>query len=210
MEEKQATKISLSTFLLIIAIIAIIVMGVFIYKLNNEKTIETQKSAKLQSQVNSLNGIVSDLQGKIGTISETINSSNSIENKSKTESLKNSNETKQNTVKQNADATNVSNNTTTQNKSEETIKDTNKIVKTAKPWGFAGSSLQEVRLYENGDAYNITYNGEGFEEKNIIHKDLIAKNVDDIESNEETDGNVILKGKNIEEINSYGWIVFKK
>ncbi len=77
MEEKNVTKISLSTFLLIIAIIAIIVMGVFIYKLNNEKTAEIQKSTELQSQLNNLNGTVSDLQRKINNISETINTDTS-------------------------------------------------------------------------------------------------------------------------------------
>ena len=82
MEEKQATKISLSTFLLIIAIIIIIIMCVFIYKLNNEKTKEMQKSENLQSQVNSLNGTVSDLQGKINTISQTINTNSSNVNTS--------------------------------------------------------------------------------------------------------------------------------
>lgn len=64
MEEKKVTKISLSTFLLILAIIAIIVMGIFIYKLNNDKTIEIQKSTELQAKVNSLNRIVSELQEK--------------------------------------------------------------------------------------------------------------------------------------------------
>ena len=73
MDEKNVTKISLSTFFLILAIIALIVMGVFIYKLNNEKTIETQKSANLQEQFNSLNGALSDLQEKINSISNTIN-----------------------------------------------------------------------------------------------------------------------------------------
>ena len=80
MEKKNVTKISLSTFLLIIAIIAIIVMGIFIYKLNNDKTAEIQKSTELQLQVNSLNGTVSDLQGKINNISETINSSGNATN----------------------------------------------------------------------------------------------------------------------------------
>lgn len=82
MEEKNVTKISLSTFFLILAIIAIIVMGIFIYKLNNDKTAEIQKSTELQSQVNNLNGTVSQLQEKINTISETINSS--TQNQSKT------------------------------------------------------------------------------------------------------------------------------
>ena len=85
MEEKNVTKISLSTFFLILAIIAIIVMGVFIYKLNNEKAAEIQKSTELQSQVNSLNRTVNDLQGKITSISETIssNESNMTNNNSK-------------------------------------------------------------------------------------------------------------------------------
>lgn len=73
MEEKNITKISLSTFLLIIAIIAIIVMGIFIYKLNNDKTTEIQKSTELQSQVSSLSGTVNNLQGKIDNISNITN-----------------------------------------------------------------------------------------------------------------------------------------
>lgn len=65
MEEKNVTKISLSTFFLILVNVAIIIMGIFIYKLNNDKTAEIQKSTELQAQVNILNGTVSDLQGKI-------------------------------------------------------------------------------------------------------------------------------------------------
>ena len=41
MEEKKVTKISLSTFFLILAIIAIIVMGIFIYKLNNDNILSS-------------------------------------------------------------------------------------------------------------------------------------------------------------------------
>ena len=40
--ENETKKISLSTFLLILAVIIIAIMGVFIFKLNNEKNIETQ------------------------------------------------------------------------------------------------------------------------------------------------------------------------
>ncbi len=72
MEEKKEIKISLSTFFLILTIITIIVMGIFIYKLNNDKTAEIQKSTELQAQVNRLNVTLSDLQGKINNISGTI------------------------------------------------------------------------------------------------------------------------------------------
>ena len=101
MEEKKAGKISLSTIFLIIAIIAIIVMGLFLYKLNNDKASEIQKSAELQSQINSLNGTVSDLQGKLDIISETINS---------TENEKNTNDTSEtSSKKQTLEEANVTN-----------------------------------------------------------------------------------------------------
>lgn len=80
MEGKKPIKISLSTFFLILAIIVIIVMGMFIYKLNKDKTAEIQKSAQLKEQVNNLNGTVSELQNKINNISETIKDNDSTEN----------------------------------------------------------------------------------------------------------------------------------
>ena len=80
MEEKNTSKISLSTVFLILAIIVILVMGIFIYKLNNDKTAEIKKSTDLQAQVNNLNGTISELQGKIDSISQTINSNNTTNN----------------------------------------------------------------------------------------------------------------------------------
>ena len=82
MEDKKTTKISLSTFFLILAIIAIILMGVYIYKLNSDKTAEIQKSTELQAQVNNLNGTVSQLQGKLDSISNTL-ASNTTNNSGK-------------------------------------------------------------------------------------------------------------------------------
>ncbi len=70
MEEKK--KIGISTILLIIAIIALAVMGAFIYKLNNDKKLEVQKNIELQGKVADLNNTINELQGKIDTISETI------------------------------------------------------------------------------------------------------------------------------------------
>ena len=62
MEEKNVKKISLSTVFLILAIITIIVMGVLIFKLNNDKTAAIQKSTELQSKVNNLNETMNNLQ----------------------------------------------------------------------------------------------------------------------------------------------------
>lgn len=73
MEESKVTKINLSAFLLIIAIIIIAIMGFFIYKLNSEKNIEIKKSADLQAQVSNLNNTVNSLQSKMNTNAETIN-----------------------------------------------------------------------------------------------------------------------------------------
>ena len=80
MGKKETVKVSVSTFFLIIAIIVIAVMGYFMYKLYNDKVEETKKSADLQNQVNTLNGTVNDLQGKIDTISKYINSNGYEEN----------------------------------------------------------------------------------------------------------------------------------
>lgn len=72
--EKKALKISLSTFFLILAIIVIIVMGFFMFKLYNDKNTEVQKSAKLSEEVQNLNSELNTLQDKINTISNTISS----------------------------------------------------------------------------------------------------------------------------------------
>ena len=73
MEEKKAIKISFSTFFLIITIIAIGIMGFFIYKLNDDKT-------KATEQVNELNNRVSLLENteKEPTIIEKTNTNAEI------------------------------------------------------------------------------------------------------------------------------------
>lgn len=80
MEEKKVTKISLSTFFLILSIIVIVVMTIFMYKLYNEKIEANEKSDELQTQVTSLNSTVNNLQEKIDSISSEINSNNSADN----------------------------------------------------------------------------------------------------------------------------------
>ncbi len=77
MEEKKVIKISLSTFFLILAIIAIVIMAIFMYKLYNENIEANQKTAELQIQASNLNRTISNLQEKINTISSTINSTES-------------------------------------------------------------------------------------------------------------------------------------
>ena len=69
MEEKRVTKTSLLAFFLILAIITIIVMGIYIYKISSDKKLEIQKSTELQSKVNRLSTTVNDLQEKINNTS---------------------------------------------------------------------------------------------------------------------------------------------
>ena len=70
MEKGKNTKTVLMIIFLIIIIIA---MGMFIYKLNNERTNEINKTAELQDQIESLNSTVKELQGKIVETSSTEN-----------------------------------------------------------------------------------------------------------------------------------------
>lgn len=92
MEEKKPIKVSLSVLFLILAIIAIGVMAYFMVKMNNEKIAEMEKSAKLQEQANSLNETVSTLQGKIDTIAQTIKNNANQTNNSNQANANTSNE----------------------------------------------------------------------------------------------------------------------
>ena len=54
MKEKNNAKTNISTIFLVVAIIVIIAMGYFIYKLYNEKTKETENASKLNSRISEL------------------------------------------------------------------------------------------------------------------------------------------------------------
>lgn len=81
MEEKKSTKISLSTFFLIIAIIAICVMGYFIYRLNDDKTKATEQVSKLKGQISNLQSTINNLNTiEKNTTSITTNTTNNSTN----------------------------------------------------------------------------------------------------------------------------------
>ncbi len=79
MEDKKVMKISLSTFLLIFALIIILIMAYFMFKLYNEKQEQNKNIDTLKSQISSLTSENQNLQGKIDTISNTINSNPTID-----------------------------------------------------------------------------------------------------------------------------------
>ena len=74
MEKNNEGKINILVLLVFVLLVIIIVMGVFMYKLSTEKNNESVKVTELEAEVETLNNTISGLQGKIDTISETINS----------------------------------------------------------------------------------------------------------------------------------------
>ena len=82
MKERKDTKISVLIFLLLLSIIAIIIMGIFIYKLSSDKETEIQKSTDLQAQINSSYETVNELQDKMDKVSETVNIEDTSSNNS--------------------------------------------------------------------------------------------------------------------------------
>lgn len=101
MEEKKAIKTSLSTFFLILAIIAICVMGVYIYRLNDDKMKSTDQVSQLNNQINSLENTVNSLQKKIENTSNTQEQTQIVSNTS--------------TVENNTTANNITNTTDIEN-----------------------------------------------------------------------------------------------
>lgn len=73
MSEKAPIKISLSTFFLVIALLVIIVMGIYLYieKTNSDKTI-----TELENSNADMEATIDNLQNKIDSIANTINSDN--------------------------------------------------------------------------------------------------------------------------------------
>ena len=86
MEEKKVIKISLSSFLLILAVIIIVIMGYFIYELYNDKETANNKVEELSNQLNKLEDTVNILQegnnvsntSQLNNIDEETSSNNEI------------------------------------------------------------------------------------------------------------------------------------
>ena len=76
MENKKG---NVSTVFLVIAIILIVVMGAFMYM---QKTKSDKQIAELENNAGKLQETINDLQGKIDTISNTINSNKDVDSNS--------------------------------------------------------------------------------------------------------------------------------
>lgn len=86
------------------------------------------------------------------------------------------------------------------------------IIETMTPSGFMGSSLKKVILYSNGDVYLINYDGEGYDEKNISSKEIVAKNATALKyKGEEEFEAIVIKGSNLEIVNeNIAWLQFER
>ena len=80
MKEENEAKTNVSTILLVVAIIVIITMGYFVYKLYNEKTTESDKVSKLNSKISELENV----QKNTDDSSEKINDENAQTSSSNT------------------------------------------------------------------------------------------------------------------------------
>ena len=112
MEGKKERKLSI--FLLLISIIIIVIMGIFIFKLYKDRESAAMKVEELNKLTSTLDKTVEELQGKMDSISNTINNSTTdtsdkttnSDNKS-TENTNNKNTSNENEVNKNSTNTNV-------------------------------------------------------------------------------------------------------
>ena len=93
MEEnkKKNSKMGLLVFLLIVAIIIIAIMAVYIYRLTEEKTVQSEIVSNLNSQIVNLETTIDSLQENLNILSNTIennsNENSSVANDTKYEEL---------------------------------------------------------------------------------------------------------------------------
>lgn len=149
MDKKEPIKISLSTFFLFIAIIVIIVMGYFIFKAFNDKTVVEEQNNNLNSQVN-------QLQEKINKVSEIANTTNSM----------NSNNSTNSNVKESEF-------------SEAEIKEVlTKYLNIFKGKGSSEGVLEKLGLLKYGDYSNANLTDDNYIKTNIKYSDFKKKVLD--------------------------------
>ena len=76
MGEKKSLKISLSTFLLMVSIVIIIIMGYYIYKTSSQNASLKEENNSLKAEIANLESSASSYKEKIDSIAKIINSNN--------------------------------------------------------------------------------------------------------------------------------------
>lgn len=98
--------------------------------------------------------------------------------------------------------------TTDKEETEDVISKDLTIIKTISPSGFAGASNYNLCLYSDKTVYFITYNGNGYTEKDISSKELLAEEVEDIYYDETEEILYIVGGNKLSD-SGMSWIKFK-
>ena len=119
----------------------------------------------------------------------------------------------ENTVVEDDEQTSQNTNLDTDENVEENVEDDEVVqefivTKTISPRGFAGASNYNLCLYSDKTVYLIIYNGEGYTEKDISSKQLLAENVEDIYYDENAETMYIVGGNKISD-GGVTWIEFK-
>jgi len=191
----------------IIFFVLIIIAFILFYKADKDVEITSAdtniNSVKIENSIKEKNLIKEDY------IEHDNKNKEHIQEKSQQEEIKDENETNINA--QNVEIKKEDDKNTSNNIFAEDLKDT--IKETLSPNGFMGSSLLKVALYSNGEVYLLNYDGEGYEEKNILGKVLLATDASSIYSKgkgEEFEAIVIKGSTNFKVKNrNYSWIEFE-
>lgn len=150
MEEKKRIRVSLSTVLFILALIVIIAMAYYIYV---EKTIANSEIATLEANAGEMQNAIKDLQDKIDTISNTINSNTSEE----------INNSQSNNIVDNED------NKFSEKEIKESITNYLNIFKGA---GSVEGRLEKMGLLKYGEFNNNTLTTDNYRKTNIKYSDF--------------------------------------
>ena len=150
MEEKKRIRVSLSTVLFILELIVIIDMAYYIYF---EKTIANSEIATLEANAGEMQNAIKDLQDKIDTISNTINSNTSEE----------INNSQSNNIVDNE------NNKFSEKEIKESITNYLNIFKGA---GSVEGRLEKMGLLKYGEFNNNTLTTDNYRKTNIKYSDF--------------------------------------
>ena len=123
------------------------------------------------------------------------------------------NDINENTVIEDDEQTSQNTNLDTDENVEENVEDDEVVqefivTKTISPRGFAGASNYNLCLYSDKTVYLIIYNGEGYTEKDISSKQLLAENVEDIYYDDMAETMYIVGGNKVSD-GGVNWIEFK-
>lgn len=162
-EEKKITKVGLSTFLLIIALIVIGVMSFFMCKFLKEKKEATDSAILASEELKKSKDRITELEEKINKVSDVINTKDSLASQNK------------NTVTNSLNAGVTTNNNVKNNMADKNLDNVEQAVKTYLEWISAKASspsllLQKLKLIQ--DESSTMAKKQGYLKTNVKYADF--------------------------------------